>query len=167
MSIGLIINYTRYITYFDITQDKFICDDLNQAKNFLINYIVSKFLFLNIDFPLDLLDLEYLVFDNQYINTNIFTYDLFINNKWEKPWELQEIYNDVLSILQEKENNKNIDFSQLYSEPNPDENLNNNFVENENNSELTHIINNIIDESKNIKLTDNFVKECKCEKCLR
>ena len=111
--IGLFINFIKYNNSFNFENYTFICSDLNDAKQTLLNFLTKEFLYLKIDFPLLLEDFEYIFLKNEYINTNVFTYKIFINNTWEEPWELQDIYTDVLDILQEIEYKKDIDFSEI------------------------------------------------------
>ena len=165
--VGLIINFIKYTQYFNIITESYICNDIDDAKKKLIDYLINQFQYLKIDFPLNLEDFEYIWFKNEYINTNVFTYKIFINNKWEEPWELQDIYTDLLDILQNIENEKILDLSEIYGEPNPDEYKEDNFSINnsEETCELKNIMNKIINDSKNINQKNDFVKECKCIKC--
>jgi len=158
----------KFKNNFDVTTKNFICDNLDDAKNKLIDYLVSEFEHLKLNFPLEFTDFEYLWLNQQYISCDMLNYKLFINNQWEEPWDLQDIYSDVIDKLMEKDMNKGFNFSEIYGEPDADESNNNNFniENNEFNFEIEQKIQEIINNSKNIKLQEDFVKDCKCVKCV-
>ena len=100
---GLIINLNKYNTYCEIIHKTFICESIEECRNELINFLVSELNVLNIDFPLEFSDFEYIWLKQNYINTNIFNYMIFSNNIWSSPWELDDIYTDVLDKIHDYE----------------------------------------------------------------
>ena len=144
-SYGLIITINKYIKYFETIKQTFVCNSLEECKYKMIEFIANQFTFLNIDFPLELNDFEYIWFEQNYTQLNVFSYTIFTNftktiSKGEEPftedlekiyysskmdnepWELQDIYYEVIEKIHELEINNPPDFSQLYEEPDPDEN---------------------------------------------
>lgn len=101
--IGLTITLNKYNKYFKSINKLFLCDTLDETKNTLINYLIEQFKSLLIDFPSELEDLRYMWFDQQNVEAEIFKYKIFINNRWDEPWEPQEIYSEVLEIMFNKE----------------------------------------------------------------
>lgn len=149
-SIGLIININKYITHYsENRQFTFICNDLEDVKNILINHLVTIFQNLEIDFPEDFDDFSYIWFNQQYTKCNVFDYKIFINNKWEEPWELQEIYSEVLEKMYEEEIKNPPDFSKIYDED-KDINDENNFIEKPSDqiNELEKCFRDIIEQAK-------------------
>lgn len=121
--IGLIITINKFKHCFETNQTTMICETIDEAKNILINHLTKEFSNLNIDYPFDLIDFEYHWLGQQYVNTDAFTYKLFINDKWHEPWELQEIYSDVLDKIQANEEADPPNFEEIYGEPDPDEDI--------------------------------------------
>ena len=77
----------------------FSCENLEECKNKLIvnfkNNILNK-----VDYPEDLDDFSSLFWYNEYnMDNNLFDYEIFIDNKWSKPWTLQELYEQVIDII--------------------------------------------------------------------
>jgi len=77
----------------------FCCENLEECKNKLIvnfkNNILNK-----VDYPEDLDDFSSLFWYNEYnMDNNLFDYEIFIDNKWSKPWTLQELYEQVIDII--------------------------------------------------------------------
>ncbi len=166
--VGLIVTINKYNHWFETMQTSYVCDDIEDAKNTLVDYLVQQFRNLNIDYPLDLSDFEYLWFKQQYVNTNAFYYKLFMENIWCEPWDQQDIYSEVLDKMFEQETQNPPDFSNLYGEPDPDEEVNDNFDNIEHNEQLLELerkLTNIIKESKNVHFKEDTVKECKCDQC--
>ena len=102
---GLFINMNKYNNQCEIFHSTHICNSLDDCKNKLIDYLVLQFNNLYIDFPLDILDFEYIYLNQNYINTNIFNYSIFHEDQWIHPWEHQDIYTDVLNKLHENDIN--------------------------------------------------------------
>jgi hypothetical protein len=98
---GLIINLNKYNSFCEIIHKTFICDNLEDCKNQLINFLIDEFKDLNIDFPLELNEFEYIILNQNYINTNIFNYMIFYDDKWITPWELDDIYTELLEKIHE------------------------------------------------------------------
>jgi hypothetical protein len=91
----------------------FSCESLEDCKNKLIinlkNIINNK-----VDYPQDIDDFATLYWYNEFSMDNFFfEYQLFIENKWSKPWTIQELYDDVTTIIHQVDiqdsihNNKN------------------------------------------------------------
>jgi hypothetical protein len=165
---GLIITINKFNNYFETIQTTYVFDTIDEAKNKLLTYLGDQFKHLNIDFPIDFIDFEYMWFKEQYINTNAFNYKIFNNDEWTEPWDTQEIYSDVIELMIEAETKIPIDFSQLYGEPDPDENVNDNFTmePTEQMQELENKLKEIISQAKTMDIQTDQVKECPCSKCL-
>lgn len=160
---GLIITIIKPQN-FKTEQTTYTCDSLDDAKNKLIERLVSVFS-INIDYPFDFVDFEYQWFEQQYINSNAFYYKIFIEGKWESPWEEQEIYSDVLDRIQSIEEANPPNFDEIYGEPDPDEDIINKFSMEQNEiDEFEKKICKIIKQSKEVD-SDNQVKECNCLRC--
>ena len=99
----------------NIIEKTFSTIDLDQAKKELINYLALEFNKLYIDFPLDLNEFECIWIEKQSMDNfdNVFNYNIFDSSSgiWKKPWELQEIYNDILDKIIELEQNNNKNYS--------------------------------------------------------
>jgi hypothetical protein len=167
-NIGLIVFINKYNIYFETINTSYLCDSIDDAKSKLIEALLREFSCKNIDYPLELIDFEYYWFNNKYVNADSFYYKLFIDGNWTEPWERQEIYSDVLEKMLEQENSNPPNFTEIYGEPNPDEEISDKFnMENDEeihelNTKLTEIIKN----AGSIKLNDEEqVKQCKCNKC--
>jgi len=165
--IGLIITINKFNNWFETIQTTFVSNTIDDAKNDLIEFLASHFKNLNIDYPLDLNDFEYLWFKQQYVNANSFYYKLFIDGIWSEPWDNQDIYSDVMDKIFEQETENPPDFTNLYGEPDPDENINDKFggIESDQISEFEEKLTEIIKQSKTTHIKEDTVKECKCDKC--
>ena len=165
--IGLSLTINKYSTYFECINNFLMFDTLEDAKNELINILVSHYKKLHIDFPQNLVDFEYELFNHQYIKADAFTYKLFQNNKWEEPWETQDIYDDIIDKMIKEETDNPPEFSEIYGEPDPDENIINKFtMENDEcYQEMENKLKEIINQSSTAKLKEDQVKDCKCKAC--
>lgn len=131
--IGLIITINGYNKHFYSFTNTFLCENLEKSKEQLIKYLANEFNKLDIDFPKDIYEFENIWFDNQYVKTTIFNYKLFLDNKWEEPWEYENLYYDILDEIINIESNQSYNFEKLYGEPNEDESDNiNNYEDNSN-----------------------------------
>jgi len=164
---GLIITINRYTNYFESANYHTTHDSVENAKNKLIQTLVDNFKHINIDFPNNLVDFEYHWFKQQYVKANAFTYKIFSNNNWTEPWDCDEIYDEVLSQLEEYEISNPPDFSKMYGEPDPDAEADDNFTveNNEQTHEFETKLKEIISQAQNVTIKDDEVKECPCEKC--
>ena len=143
--IGLIITINKYNNCFSHDTVTFNLNTIDDVKDKLISTLVDAFKELNIDFPLELSDFEYIWFDSQYTKLPIFMYKIY-NNLWlENIWDEQDIYTDVLSKMHELEISNPPNFSSLYNEPEVDDNYEHN--ENNNTHEFESIFNNILSQS--------------------
>ena len=167
--IGLIITINKFTTYFESNTYTYIYenDNINDARNTLVSILVENFKYINIDFPDNLIDFEYEWFKQQYVKASSFTYKVFENNKWSEPWDCDDIYDDVLVKLEEYEIQNAPDFTKIYGEPNPDVDINDNFniENNEHVHEFETKLKEIISQSQNVKIKEDEVKDCKCERC--
>ena len=108
--IGLIV-YIYNKTF--VLEKTFNKNSLEEAKQELSNYLAIEFNKLYIDFPINLIEFKALWCEHYTMEQidNVFNYNIYdtYDNKWKKPWNYQEIYNDVLYkiINFEIENNKN------------------------------------------------------------
>jgi hypothetical protein len=145
--IGLIITINKYNNCFSHDIFTFNLNSIDDVKDKLISTLVDAFKELNIDFPLELLDFEYIWFDSQYTKLPVFTYKIYDNSWLENIWDDQDIYTDVLSKLYELEINNPPNFSSLYNEPELDDNYDN--YDNDNNKphEFEALFNNILSQS--------------------
>jgi hypothetical protein len=130
---GLIVIINKYDNYFETIKETFVCTNLDDCKEKLINYLALEFNKLTIDFPLELNDFEYIWFKHNYTKSNVFSYTIFNSEiiKWEEPWELQDLYYEVIEKIHEIEIADGIDFTKLYAESNLDDEDNvkdNNFL---------------------------------------
>lgn len=166
-SFGLIVTINKFKTYFESIQHTYTGTSLEDVYDKLINILASEFNILNIDYPTEFTDFEYLWFKQTYVNCNAFSYKIFSNNKWFEAWEPQEIYSDVLDKMLEQATTNPPDFSQVYGEPNPDEDKIDTFTEapSEQLLEMEQKLKEIIEASKNTHTKEDSVKECNCDKC--
>ena len=160
-NIGLIVIINKFNKYFESQTFTFMSDTLITAKSNLINLIVENLKNINIDFPDKLIDFEYEWFNHQYVNCNVFSYKILMNNTWSEPWDYDDLYDDILIKLEAYEIQTVPDFTQLYSEPDG---------ETEDNYDCqTNIfeakIKEIISQTNDKKLEDDYVKDCSCDKC--
>ena len=166
-NIGLIITINRFNTYFESNSYTTLHETIDDARNKLVETLVENFKYINIDFPNNLVDFEYIWFKEQYVNVNSFTYKLFLNNNWSEPWDSDDIYDDVLVKLEEYEIQNAPDFSKMYGEPNPDVEADDKFSieNNEQTHEFESKLKEIISQAQNCKTKEDEVKDCPCEKC--
>jgi len=112
MNIPMFITFTKpNIPKFETIT--FVCNTLEECKNKLIitlKNIINK----QIDYPVDVDDFVTNYWYNDNAMDNIFfDYQTFIDNKWSKPWTLQELYEIVINIINQVDiqnslyNNKN------------------------------------------------------------
>jgi hypothetical protein len=154
-NIGLFIIINKFTNCFETIYHTTTGTTMDNIKDILISYLAKQFNILDIDFPLELHDFEYIWFKQQHIICNAFNYKIFYKNNWVEPWELEELYTDVLDKMLEENNKNPPNFSELYGEPNPDENKIDNFNEtiNENPSEyieeIAENLKEIIKQAKN------------------
>ena len=94
--IGLSLTINKYSTYYESINQFLLFDTVDNARRELINILVSHYKKLNINYPLQLIDFEYEIFNQSYVKADAFVYKIFQDNKWEEPWETQEIYDDVI-----------------------------------------------------------------------
>lgn len=103
---GLIVIINKYNKNIYSSYSKtFNIINIDEGYNKLIEYLAEQFNHLIIDFPQDLDDFEYIWFDNSYVNSSVFDYYIF-NDKWIQPWNKQELYEDVLNLMFDKETKK-------------------------------------------------------------
>lgn len=77
----------------------FNCDTIEECKGKLLVNIKNK-IFKNIDYPQHLEDFTTLYwYNDNFMDNHIFDYKIFYNNEWSQPWELQELYDDVIDII--------------------------------------------------------------------
>jgi hypothetical protein len=113
--IGLIININYKLNRIEKT---FNINNIEEARIELVNYLSNEFNKLNIDFPLDYHDFEYVwcEYNNMDHLDNIFTYNIYDTNdlKWKKIWTEQEIYNDILDKINELDLNNDMYINKYY-----------------------------------------------------
>jgi hypothetical protein len=167
--VGLIITINKFTNYFESNCYTILTDSLYNAKNELVLTLVENFKHINIDFPNNLNDFEYIWFKQQYVKANAFLYKVFSDDKWSEPWDYDDIYTDVLNILEEHEISNAPDFSKIYAEPDPDEDVSDNFTieNNEQTHEFETKLKEIISQAQSVKLKEDKdeVKDCPCENC--
>lgn len=166
--IGLIVIINKFKHYFESSQTTFTADSVDDIRDQLINYLAKELSILNIDYPQELTDFDHYWFGQQYVNTNSFYYKIFNNGIWSEPWEYQEVYSDILDKMLSNEQSDPPKFDEIYGEPDPDEEIANNFkMENDEQiHELEKKLTEIIKESKNVHFKEDQIKECKCNKCV-
>lgn len=176
MAIGLIVTINKYDSYYESAQYNCVCDSLDATRVKLIDYICYHFKDLNIDFPLELDDFQNIWFNQTYVKADAFRYKVFHNDKWDEPWEYQDIYSDVMEQLITIESTNPPDFSKIYGEVDPDEEIditneekNKGFFENEEHTEFEKKLQEIMDNAKSSDSKTNFntllKKACACEAC--
>ena len=112
MNIPLFITITKpnIPKYETIT---FVCTTLEECKNKLIVNL-KNIIYKQIDYPDDVDDFVTIYwYNDNSMDNEFFNYQLFIDNKWSKPWTLQELYDIVINIINQVDiqdaiyNNKN------------------------------------------------------------
>ena len=166
-SIGLVVNIFKINHNFDTSNATFVCESLDDSKDKLINYLISQLGNLNIDYPMDLTEFENIWFKQNYVNTNAFNYFIFQDGKWIQPWELNEIYDEFLDKMIEQESSNPPDFETIYGEPNPDEEVNDNFTmeQSEDILKFEKKLAEIMTNAKNIDFKEDQIKDCDCNQC--
>jgi hypothetical protein len=98
-----------------ILENTFSINNLDEAKEELTTYLSQEFNKLHIDFPMNLIEFEALWCEHYSMEQidNIFNYNIYDsqNNKWIKPWNNEEIYNDTLDKIIHLEINNNKDYN--------------------------------------------------------
>ncbi len=167
---GLCLTINKYHNYFDTVSYYEVFDSAEILYKSLIDILSSHFTHLNIDFPQEINDFEYLWFGQQYVRASVFTYRVFNMNKWSEPWEAQDIYDDVLENLLNHDSAHPPDFNQIYGEPDPDENVVDKFnISDETNEQIRIMdakLNQIMSDSQHITPSETLVSECKCKHCV-
>jgi hypothetical protein len=142
--VHLTVCITEYKQCFNIYNYYTTHKTIDEAKQELINIIFNKIKMLNIDFPLCFDHFENIWFQDQSINSNMFSYKIVQEDKWVEPWSYHEIYLDVLDKIQLYENeNKPVVNSDNEEDDLPD------LIPEENiNSNLEQELRKIIDQAK-------------------
>jgi len=159
--IGLIVTINEYKNHFKSYNKTFVCDTIENAKTELITCIASIFNILDVDFPQDVYDFERIWYDNKYVLAKIYDYKLFVNNKWETPWEYEELYYDIIDEIikinsnckQENSENDDDDDEQEESDVNVSDENKYQYLESKNTDkfkELEENIEKILINSKNV-----------------
>lgn len=77
----------------------FVCKSLEECENKLIINLKNN-IYANIDYPTDIDDYSTLFWYNDHsMDNHFFDYQIFYEDKWIKPWELQDIYEKVINII--------------------------------------------------------------------
>ena len=165
--IGLSLTINKFTTYFESIPHFLMFDTLDNARNELINILVTHYKKLYINYPPVLVDFEYEIFSQNYVKADAFVYKIFSNDRWDEPWESQDIYDDVIERIIKEESDNPPEFSEIYGEPDPDENIINKFtMENDEcYQEMENKLKEIISQSSDLKIKDDQVKDCKCKSC--
>ena len=167
--VGLIIIINKFKAYFESKIETIECESILDAKKYLLNYLLTQFGKLNIDYPMDLNEFEYLWFGgDKYVNSNAFDYKIF-TDKWEQPFERSDLYSEFLDLMLAYDSENPPDYSKLYGEPDPDFETDDkpDIEYNEETIELEKQLNEIMNNAKNLEIKDDvLIKQCKCEKCL-
>lgn len=100
-------NFPKYET------NTFVCSTLEECKNKLIINLKNT-IYKQIDYPADVDDYVTLYwYADNAMNNEFFDYQIFVDNKWSKPWTIQELYEIVINIINQVDiqnsiyNNKN------------------------------------------------------------
>ena len=98
------MNFPMFITITKPNVPKYetisiICKTLDECQNRLI-FSFKKCIERNIDYPNDVDDFV----TNYWYNENsmdneFFDYNIYYEDKWQKPWTLQELYEIVINII--------------------------------------------------------------------
>lgn len=165
--IGLVVNVNKFNHNFDVSNITLVCDSMDDVKEKLINYLILQLGNLDIDYPMDLTEFENIWFKENYVNTNAFSYFIFQNNKWVQPWDLQEIYDDFLDKMIEHDSSNPPDFDTIYGEPNPDEEVNDDFTmdQSEDIQKFEKKLAEIMANAKSVDFKEDQIKDCDCNQC--
>jgi hypothetical protein len=142
---GLIIIINKYNKHFQSIIKTFQLSSLDEAREKLVEYLAEELNKEEIDFPIELEDLRYKWFNETYVDCDIFSYKVYDNN-FTEPWESQDIYSDVYDLMFNKECDKEIDYTTLYSENKLSEEDEKKYIESENN-----LFDNMTDDVKDIE----------------
>jgi hypothetical protein len=112
MSIPMYITITKpHIPKYETLT--FICKDLDECHNKLIINI-KKCIEKKVDYPEDLDNYAVLYHYNENnMDNDIFSYNIFYENEWVRPWTYQDLYEQVIEIIHQVDiqnsiyNNKN------------------------------------------------------------
>ena len=97
--IALSLTINKYVNYFESISHFLIFDTLENTKSELINILVTHYKKLHINYPHDLTDFEYELFSQNYVKADAFVYKIYYNERWEEPWESQDIYDEVIEKI--------------------------------------------------------------------
>ena len=165
--VALSLTINKYNNHFESKPYFLTFETLEQSRTELINILVTHFKKLHINYPQDLVDFEYELFNHQYVKADSFVYQIYHNDRWSEPWESQDIYDDVIEQIIKEESENPPEFSEIYGEPDPDENIINKFtMENDEcYQEMENKLKEIISQSSDLKIKEDQVKDCKCKSC--
>jgi hypothetical protein len=165
--IGLSLTVNKFTTYFESIPYFLICETLENARTEMVNILVTHYKKFHINYPHDLSDFEYQLFNQQYVKADAFVYKIYQNDRWEEPWDTQDIYDDVIENIVNEEIKNPPEFSEIYGEPDPDENIINKFtMENDEcYQEMESKLKEIINQTNTVKFKEEQVKDCKCQLC--
>ena len=165
--VALSLTVNKFSNYFEAIPYFLTFDTLENAKNEMINILVTHYKKLHINYPQEILDFEYINFNKEYVKAESFIYKIYYNDKWDEPWENQDIYSDVIEKIINEDSDSPPDFSEIYGEPDPDENIINKFtMENDEcYQQMESKIKEIINQSANATNKEDYVKDCKCKLC--
>lgn len=101
MKIGLIVTINK--PTLSIT-NTFSCNTIDECYLELITYLSKEFNKCIFDLPTNYEMFQILWFDKLYNDSpdfdyECFTYNIFNNNEWTKPWDYDDIYNDLLDKI--------------------------------------------------------------------
>ncbi len=166
-NIGLVVVINKFNHNFDTSNATFVCDSIDNVKENLISYLISQLGILNIDYPMDLTEFENIWFKEKYVNTNAFSYFIFQDGKWIQPWDLQEIYDEFLDKMIENDSSNPPDFDTIYGEPNPDEEVNDDFKmdQSEDILKFEKKLAEIMTNAKSVDFKEDQIKDCDCNQC--
>lgn len=165
--IALSLTINKFINHFESIPYFLIFETLDHAKLEIINILVTHYKKLHVNYPHELSEFEYELFSQNYVKADAFVYKIYHNDRWDEPWETQDIYDEVIERIIKEENENPPEFSEIYGEPDPDENIINKFtMENDEcYQEMENKLKEIISQSSDLKIKDDQVKDCKCKSC--
>jgi hypothetical protein len=78
-----------------------VANNYDDCYNKIVLYIKKK-IDININYPSEFDDFNNLIWfsDSPMCNNDLFDYQIFYENKWIKPWTKQDIYNDILDLIE-------------------------------------------------------------------
>jgi hypothetical protein len=165
--IALSLTINKFLSNFESIPYFLTFDSLEDTRTEIINILVTHYKKLHINYPQELAEFEYELFSHQYVKADAFVYKIFHNERWTEPWDTCEIYSDVIEQIVKEESENPPDFSEIYGEPDPDENIINSFtMENDEcYKEMENKLKEIINKSSELKIKEDQVKDCKCKSC--